>query len=534
MQMFNQAHHFNIYGGHYVNNNLTATQGKEKHKQLRVLRQLTNFHCLDILTKLNPVVNASFKSDYHTPCFEGTRTGILQMLMEWAKNPDSQPIFWLSGIAGTGKSTIAQSFCENLEKENLLGASFFCSRELKDLRDVGRIVPTLAYFLSQHFELYSEQIIVALKQDETLASQGIKRQFDSLLLHPFQNINVDQENWHFVLVIDALDECEDMDATQNILSILRAMPAQFYAHIHVFISCRPEYYIQQEFERTSNKDLFKLHDMEDEIVQKDIQLYLQRSLESRYISENNIIHLSNQAGKLFIYAFTQVQYLNKAPSEVAFKSRLNDLLENKGIAESIDIIYNLLLTKVMADMTENEKKDARYFLNLVISLADPLSQHALSELWKPCDGTPFRSVLNIPDSEQQPMHIFHASFPDYILTKDRCHVELYCNPHEIHESLAVACLNCMNKNLKYNICNMETDDNVSSFLKENISSSLEYSCKYWIFHLIKCGGSSSEILTELENFTKEKFFFWMEVLCILQYIENAILGLKDISHWLQV
>ncbi|KAE9402904.1 WD40 repeat-like protein [Gymnopus androsaceus JB14] len=511
--MFDQAHDFNIYDGHFSNNTYYEISQ-------------------DTLNKLNPVENASFKADNHSPCLKGTRTELLETLLEWAKDPHSQPIFWLSGLAGTGKSTIAQSFCEILEKHNLLGGSFFCSRESEDRREVGKIIPTLAYFLAQQLKLYYDQIILALKADATLASQGIKRQLESLFLHPLQKVNFNQ-HWHLILVIDALDECADMDATQKVLSILRIMPAQFYSHIHVFISCRPEYYIQQEFEKTFNKNLFKLHDIESEIVQKDILLYLQRSLHDKPISESEIIHLSTQAGKFFIYAFTQVQYLRKAPGQVALKSRLDDLLNNKVIAKSIDGLYNLLLTKAADCLEADEKEDGKYFVNLIVALSDPLSQHALSELWKPCDVDPFRSILDIPESEKAPIHIFHASFPDYILDKGRCHEAFYCDSDNIQRTMTLACIKQMNKNLKYNICNMGIKDNVSLFSKAKISLPLLYSCKYWTFHLTKCKSLSSAILVQLEKFVKGYFFFWMETICILEVIESAILGLKDAFSWFQ-
>lgn len=277
-----------------------------------------NIYYLDVLDKLEPVRDASFKFDRHFSCLKGTRIGILEKLMEWAKDPQSQPIFWLSGIAGTGKSTISQTLCERLDKENLLGASFFCSRESKDLRQVERIVPTLAYLMARQSKEYRDQIMVALEADSTLASQGIKRQFESLFMHPLQNVHRTENNWYFILVIDALDECEDRDATQNIISILRDMPAEFYSHVHIFISCRPEYYIQREFERTSNKELFKLHDMESEIVQKDILLYLKNALYD--ISDEDVACLAEQAGRLFIYAFTQVQHLKNARGKCRFLS----------------------------------------------------------------------------------------------------------------------------------------------------------------------------------------------------------------------
>jgi len=42
-------------------------------------------------------------------------------------NKWEQRIFWLNGLAGTGKSTIAQTFAEMAFADGKLGASFFCS-----------------------------------------------------------------------------------------------------------------------------------------------------------------------------------------------------------------------------------------------------------------------------------------------------------------------------------------------------------------------------------------------------------------------
>ncbi|KAE9402765.1 WD40 repeat-like protein [Gymnopus androsaceus JB14] len=504
------AHHFNIYGGVFQNYN----DGSQ-----------------DILNKLDPVQDASFKYEHHSSCLEGTRTGILKTLLDWATNPYSPPIFWLSGIAGTGKSTIAQSFCETLEEYHLLGGSFFCSRESKDRREVKRIIPTLAYSLAQYSEPYCYQMKVALEMDPTLASQGVKRQWDSLLWDPLHKSKIPHKP--FVLVIDALDECEDVDTTRNVIAILRTMPEEFFPYVRLFISCRPEYYIQDELERTLHKSLFKLHEMETEIVQKDIQLYLNWSLHNMHISADDIYSLSEKAGKFFIYAFTQVQYLKEAPGPIALKARVNDLLGNTFIAESMDHLYNVLLIKATERMNANEKADAKYLVNLIVSLADPLSHHTLSELWRPFDVAPFRSVLNVPESDIQPIHIFHASFSDYILNQARCYMAFYCNPEEINKIITLACIKNMNQNLRYNTCDMPIDAEAESFLQSKISPSMQYSCKYWIFHLKKCSSLSSEMLIELDKFAKQYIFYWMEVLCILQSIENAVPGLKDISSWLQ-
>ena len=84
------------------------------------------------------------------PCTLHTREQILSDLMQWALD-DSQPrVYWLTGMAGTGKTTIAYSFCETLAKRDMLGASFFCSRTGSAERsDARRIIPTIARQLAR-------------------------------------------------------------------------------------------------------------------------------------------------------------------------------------------------------------------------------------------------------------------------------------------------------------------------------------------------------------------------------------------------
>ena len=83
-------------------------------------------------------------------CMEGTREQILAELEEWAVNDAAPKAFWLNGMAGAGKTSIAHSFNERLDKNEILGASFFCSRSAsREVRDASLIIPTIASALSQ-------------------------------------------------------------------------------------------------------------------------------------------------------------------------------------------------------------------------------------------------------------------------------------------------------------------------------------------------------------------------------------------------
>jgi adenylylsulfate kinase-like enzyme len=51
----------------------------------------------------------------------------------------SMSIFWLAGLAGTGKSAIAKIYCEQLTDKGPLTATFFMSRISAERRDLFNI-----------------------------------------------------------------------------------------------------------------------------------------------------------------------------------------------------------------------------------------------------------------------------------------------------------------------------------------------------------------------------------------------------------
>ncbi|CAE6437219.1 unnamed protein product, partial [Rhizoctonia solani] len=94
----------------------------------RLFRQLQ----WTLLQRIAPVDDARYNSSYsdtirRRACTAQTREAIHQELQKWTTNPETEMIYWMNGMAGTGKTTIAYSYCEWLESTNRLGASFFCS-----------------------------------------------------------------------------------------------------------------------------------------------------------------------------------------------------------------------------------------------------------------------------------------------------------------------------------------------------------------------------------------------------------------------
>ncbi len=79
--------------------------------------------------------------------------------MEWARDRQKPRLYWMNGMAGTGKTTIAYSFCEQLQEKGLLGANFFCSRSLAECSDVRNIIPTTARQLARSSPQFASALV---------------------------------------------------------------------------------------------------------------------------------------------------------------------------------------------------------------------------------------------------------------------------------------------------------------------------------------------------------------------------------------
>jgi hypothetical protein len=79
---------------------------------------------------------------------------------------DSHSICWLYGIAGSGKSAIAQSISERIAK-NELAASFFFNRRERERSGKEYIITTIAYQLAISVPPLKSVICDVIAKDET-------------------------------------------------------------------------------------------------------------------------------------------------------------------------------------------------------------------------------------------------------------------------------------------------------------------------------------------------------------------------------
>ncbi|KAG9125384.1 hypothetical protein FRC07_007811 [Ceratobasidium sp. 392] len=400
-------------------------------------------------------------------CTPHTRVDVLDQLQTWAKDVEGQNIYWLNGMAGTGKTTIAYSLCERLEQADCLAASFFCSRQLPECRNVSLIFPSIAYQLSLISRPFRYASYEKLKKNQDIHNTPVTTQFKSLISDPLREVQGHLPR-DLVIAIDALDECSDADAVDSMLAALLRHATDL--PIKLLVTSRPNPNILSQLnseEYASVRSELQLHELERSVVQSDIKTYLTIELERMKPNAAHIDQLVERSGVLFVYASTVVRYV-KQDSFAWGRKRLHGILNMpalpKNSQKGIDDLYGAILQAAFDEdrLDSSERGVVMQVLRTVICAQEPLSVDVIAGLLDLDDiGTvhaalgPFFSVLQV-SSATGLVTTLHESFPDYLLDKERSST-LYCNAQQHHGWLAQVCFKQMKiPDRPFNICNLES------------------------------------------------------------------------------
>ncbi|KAF4613608.1 hypothetical protein D9613_008187 [Agrocybe pediades] len=522
------------------------------HVEIGKLREATD---ATLLRTLVPVDDARYNSAYSTAvkrrgCTASTREQILDDLRTWVKDPQGSKVFWMNGMAGTGKTTILYSFCEWLEENKRLAGNFFCSRASTSCRDLNNIVRSIAYQLAHYSPAFRSQLCEILEEKQNPHTLNVGEQFKWVMAMPLEN-SKDAIPDGAIIVVDALDECGDVSATALFLKVLMSYATRL--PIKFLVASRPEPVILKNMQTPNfSPSILRLHDIEQSLVEADIRLYLQEALftMSPSPSAGVIERLTRRSGKLFIYAATVARYINPEDKVVNSKTRLDTVL---GISSSsaslqeqeLDKLYTTILLSAFdkVNFEEEELEIASLVLRTVICAIEPMTTRTMSTILALRRGdvastlSRLQSVLHVQEGPPGLVSVLHASFPDFLCNEARSR-EFYCNILEHNTMLTHSCFDVMCKELHFNMCDLESSydfdedlPDLAQKIKANISVGLLYACKYWSNHLVHCDLTSS-IHYRLVEFLKFRLLFWMEVLNLTKAISVGSKLLSDALAWL--
>jgi hypothetical protein len=484
-----------------------------------------------MLKKLNPLdMNASSR----TLCLTGTRSKILNDIMEWATVPsDSGNILWLSGVAGSGKSTISTTISESLRGVERLGAFLFFDRNDRAHNHPDAVIRTIAYWLALSSSHIGSAVSAAIRRDPAVVNAPLRTQFKCLLLEPLKVAEQHMQG-PIIVILDALDECGDPDSRLPLLSLLSEELPKLPHFLRVFITSRRDSDITSCFgthfvQRFLDTGLSSSNDVEAFIRHELAHIDGLPSPEEIQIRE--LLKLSEG---LFIWASTAMKYLRSYRP----KERLRILLsQDSSRGFNLDTLYNVALGDSAPWRTDKEfAQDARSVLICVVLGRVPMTDTTIDLILSFEDGTSANVLTHLgcviqwsPGSEARTLH---ASFADYLTDATRSAAEPWSiDPETDHCLLVLGCLQILNSQLKFNICSLEDSHtlnaevpNIHDRVATNIPPHLNYCSRFWFNHI---GNRPTDtVLYRMRQFLYKNLLHWLEVLSLLGQVPIATAGLR--------
>ena len=502
-----------------------------------------------LLKLLRPVREANYQED--RGCMEGTRTAVLERILTWVNRPldveeasksHSNSIYWLYGMPGLGKTSVANSLCHQLSESGNLGGSFFCKRDEEILRDPRNILPTLISKLAAMWPPYGRLVAQALQEDPQLNPKSAS---GKLLLKSLRVLKKPPPRT-LVLVIDAFDECGEDTTREALLKTLFEACSQA-AWLKVIITSRPEHDIQSFFESQActTDDLAKDDQTGEDILyfaQERMQLLAKsRKQEQGWPGEVRLGQITQRSHGLFIYIDTIYRILKPFKN---LDEKL-DLILGEEQQSGNSELHNLYLAALKSQVGPETEEFCRVARAIIAAATyRPLSDETLASLigkvlsvaqtWVDALGWVFLRERSLGGG----IRVRHLSILEF-LTGLRDPAELRVDLQQAHEDLSLYCLKTMIKGLRFNICGLETSylancdiEDLDDRVRRNIPDALQYSCLHWASHLCANSDRPSEAVGELltEFFGGAWPLYWLEVLSLMGNVPAAIVALQTITE----
>ena len=505
--------------------------------------------------RVKPPPRSSFDPNPKYCCMPGTRVDLIETLISFAVSEDtSQRLFFLYGIAGCGKSSVATSVANSLYTRGCLSGSFFFKRD-KEPRTPIDFLHTMAYSIALRHEPYRKALMDVLKENTRIEDEAPSLQFNGLFQIPLNAIlaissTATPSNQAIVaIVIDALDECDDPQSVSSYLvEIVSLAP-----WLRVIVTSRPLDDIEPDLRRAEYATPLNLFtvDASEDILQLTLSYFAPNGplhrLRSR-VTEEEIQALATKSHGLFIWIKTVLLYIAGLAWGDAKLKELRSILSSSSAAspeKEVDELYLRVLRNVAGDspayldavknvvgfvcVTSRNRSLPCKGLHAFIPTTDPdvrVSPEDIDDLRRK-----LAAVITI-DPETDALHVCHPSFFDFVETQARSR-EFWTNPVVLDTVMAQRCSDLMNAGLRFNICGLESslllNDDILD-LKQRIPQELQYSAVYWLDHLSRSSRSHDDekVKDAYELLYHVRLFYWLEVLSVVGEINAAIKMLRKL------
>lgn len=396
----------------------------------------------------NAILNAGGRA-HPVACYPGTREAVMNDIDKWAQTEGLCKLMWLSGPAGSGKSSIVQSYAERCIQRNIISANFFFFRPDATRNHARSLAATLLYQIIDFYPQVKVAIEAIITEKPLILKGSLQDQFKNLILLPFREIH--QRSSHskrrIVLLIDGLDECSSSarQEQQAIIEILHSLVLHDCSPFIALVASRPEAHLTMSFNSISSnvKTIFldERYGASADIryyVTKELSKikknhHLAHTLDINWPSAARINDIVEKSSGQFLYADLAIRFISTSPAspDLSLETVLGIRPVKKDSPFSeLDAMYTYILSQVDDWKTVHEILGAQIILT---ACDDVLSNgaHIFNlgvDYYLTALGFDIREVLSELssltailryDHTMKRILFYHASFPDFLRSRQR-------------------------------------------------------------------------------------------------------------------
>ena len=479
-------------------------------------------------------------------CLPSTRQNILSEIFNWATDTSAdQNVFWLHGLAGSGKTTISITVANYFRDIGRLGSLIFFDRNFPQRSHPSKVIRTLAYKLGEFDPRIGTAISAAIESYPSVKDASLSVQFTKLIINPLASLPDVQTGGPIIIVFDALDECGNSVERKTLLQdVLGKMLTQLPSTIRVLVISRPLEDISGVFQ---SKEYVRTWDLEvsSEIGHQDVVAYFRhhlgdiqrRKLPRRpdWPTEEAIQDLGTRSCGLFIWASTVVKFIDQFNPAKCLGIILQGAVA-PGAQSALDTLYKTALTDAYSWDDEDFVESFRNVMEVILVLQNPLVTTTLDQLiCLPEDGLSANIVspLACVIANDPTLHLLHPSFADFLFSRERCgRKDWYFDAATCHRHLMLKCLDRLsNDGLKMNMFNLT----LSAPPEEvDVPDDIAYACMFWITHICLIEDDVLSLASKLETFLKTHLLHWFEVMTIMGKSTETVTLLGNLHRWTTV
>lgn len=484
---------------------------------------------------------------------ESTKGGLLEDSYRWIlehedflqwRNNEERHLLWIKGDPGKGKTMLLCGITDTLTRaptSHCFVSYFFCQATDSNLNNAIAVLRGLIYMLARQNQslakhVHKEWKVAGLRLfEDDNAWYALTRILTSML--------EDRQSSEVVFIVDALDEC-----SEGLPQLLNFIVKQSQTgRAKWLVSSRNWFEVEEQLKTTGDKVQLNLELNEESIVNA-VEVYIRHRVDeiaqakrlNEYRKNEMIAYLTANASYTFLWVALVCQQLQ----DPNIRSR-HIMDELRCFPAGLDALYKRMVASI------NASRDVdlyREILGTVSTTYRPVSLAELSSLLES------ESLDDLEDMEEairfcgsfltirnSIVYFIHQSAKDFLVSTTTSPISAQ-SLRPKHKSLCMTSLKALSSHLHRDIYGLQepgvstADITPPSF---DPLASLQYSCVFWIDHLVEADLHSNQqhqedIMNLVFSFLTKDYLHWLEALSLIGSISLGLSSFAKLFQYIQV